>query len=70
MGEVKFDYRVLLTYLVIFIMVLTSYLVVPFLKDITMYWWVLFPPIFLIIVFGILFSINLITKKLQVALEQ
>jgi len=63
MGEVKFDYRVLLTYLVIFIMVLTSYLVVPFLKDITMYWWVLFPPIFLIIVFGILFSVNLITKK-------
>ncbi len=62
-GEVNFDYRVLLTYLVIFIMVLTSYLVVPFLKDITMYWWVLFPPIFLIIVFGILFSVNLITKK-------
>ena len=70
-GKLKINYQVLLTYAVLLILVLISYLiVVPFLKDITKYWWVIFPPIFLIIVFSLLNSLNLITKKQVIQLFQ
>jgi len=70
-GKLKINYQVLLTYAVLLILVLISYLiVVPFLKDITKYWWVIFPPVFLIIVFSLLNSLNLITKKQVIQLFQ
>jgi len=70
-GKLKINYQVLLTYAVLFFLVLISYLiVVPFLKDITKYWWFIFPPFFLIIVFSFLNSLNLITKKQVIQLFQ
>jgi uncharacterized protein YqhQ len=61
-GQIKFDYRIVLKYLLILFISAIIFYFTPNLKLLSNYWWLMLIPLYIALTYGLLFFTGMVTK--------